>query len=42
VQPRCLEEEPAMQDFGDGHLAACHFPLQIPVDLAATRDSASG
>ena len=37
VQPRCLEEEPQMQDFGDGHVAACHFPLQTPVTLSATR-----
>lgn len=42
VQPCCLEEEPAMQDFGDGHLAACHFPLQTPVNLSPARDSASG
>ena len=33
VQPLCLQEEPPMQDFGDGHLAACHFPLQTPVAL---------
>ncbi len=37
VQPRCIEEEPLMQDFGDGHQAACHFPLQTPVSLSASR-----
>jgi peptide/nickel transport system ATP-binding protein len=41
VQPRCLVEEPAMQDFGGGHVAACHFPLQTPVGLAATRGAAT-
>ena len=37
MQPRCIEEEPELQDFGDGHFAACHFPLQTPVALSATR-----
>ena len=41
VQPRCLDEEPPMQEFGRGHLAACHFPLQTPVALSATRGSTS-
>jgi len=27
----CAQVEPAMTDFGGGHLAACHFPLQTPV-----------
>ncbi|HVA90677.1 MAG TPA: ABC transporter ATP-binding protein [Chloroflexota bacterium] len=27
AQPRCQTEEPAMRSFGDGHWAACHFPL---------------
>jgi len=42
AQSRCIEEEPAMQDFGGGHTAACHFPLQTPVALAATRGSVAG
>ncbi len=42
VQLRCIEEEPQMQDFGDGHVAACHFPLQTPVALSATRGTAAG
>jgi oligopeptide/dipeptide ABC transporter ATP-binding protein len=41
AQPRCIEEEPQLQDFGDGHLAACHFPLQTPVALSATRGTIS-
>ncbi|MEY9843944.1 peptide/nickel transport system ATP-binding protein [Streptacidiphilus sp. BW17] len=31
AQDRCAVEEPAMRLFGDGHAAACHFPLQTPV-----------
>jgi oligopeptide/dipeptide ABC transporter ATP-binding protein len=27
AQPRCQQEEPPLRVFGDGHLAACHFPL---------------
>ncbi|HEY1777353.1 MAG TPA: ABC transporter ATP-binding protein [Solirubrobacteraceae bacterium] len=30
AQARCAEEEPALRDFGPGHVAACHFPLQTP------------
>jgi len=26
-QPRCVVEEPPLRPFGDGHRAACHFPL---------------
>ena len=39
----CREQEPPMQAYGGGHLAACHFPLrtplQAPVSLSATRGS---
>ena len=31
AQERCAVEEPALRVFGDGHLAACHFPLTPPV-----------
>jgi oligopeptide/dipeptide ABC transporter ATP-binding protein len=41
VQPRCIDEEPQLQDFGGGHQAACHFPLQTPVALSATRAAAA-
>ena len=26
----CAQEEPLLRDFGTGHVAACHFPLQTP------------
>jgi peptide/nickel transport system ATP-binding protein len=32
---RCAEEEPLLRDFGPGHQAACHFPLQTPVAESA-------
>jgi peptide/nickel transport system ATP-binding protein len=32
AQPLCADIEPPMRSFaGDGHLAACHFPLQDPL-----------
>jgi hypothetical protein len=31
-----------MQEFGHGHLAACHFPLQTPVALSTTGGATSG
>ncbi|MCQ4080185.1 ABC transporter ATP-binding protein [Streptomyces sp. RB6PN25] len=31
AQEQCAVEEPKMRVFGDGHVAACHFPLQAPV-----------
>ncbi|MGD0881008.1 MAG: ABC transporter ATP-binding protein [Acidimicrobiales bacterium] len=37
AQPVCREQEPPLKEFGAGHLAACHFPLQTPVALSATR-----
>ncbi len=30
AQERCAQEEPLLRPFGEGHLAACHFPLQTP------------
>ncbi|HEY6426561.1 MAG TPA: ABC transporter ATP-binding protein [Acidimicrobiales bacterium] len=30
AQERCAAEEPLLRPFGEGHLAACHFPLQTP------------
>ncbi len=40
AQEICAEVEPPMTDFGSGHVAACHFPLETPVALS-TADSAS-
>jgi len=31
---KCAAEEPPLRDFGPGHTAACHFPLQTPVTSA--------
>ena len=31
AQDRCAEEEPPLRLFGQGHRAACHFPLQTPM-----------
>jgi peptide/nickel transport system ATP-binding protein len=31
----CAESEPAYSDFGGGHVAACHFPLETPVTLSS-------
>ena len=32
AQPRCAEQEPELRLFGAGHRAACHFPLQPPLE----------
>ncbi|PWI41697.1 ABC transporter ATP-binding protein [Streptomyces sp. ICBB 8177] len=42
AQDRCAEEEPLPRLFGDGHVAACHFPLQTPVERSAPADGAAG
>jgi peptide/nickel transport system ATP-binding protein len=34
AEQRCAEEEPPLVSFGNGHVAACHFPLEIPVSIA--------
>jgi oligopeptide/dipeptide ABC transporter ATP-binding protein len=34
---RCAEEEPLLRPFGPGHHAACHFPLQTPIDRDGER-----
>jgi peptide/nickel transport system ATP-binding protein len=35
AQERCAVEEPPLRVFGDGHLAACHFPLREPGSAGA-------
>jgi oligopeptide/dipeptide ABC transporter ATP-binding protein len=32
AQAICAEQEPQLRLFGGGHRAACHFPLQTPVE----------
>jgi peptide/nickel transport system ATP-binding protein len=32
AQSLCSEVEPPLRSFGENHRAACHFPLQTPVD----------
>jgi peptide/nickel transport system ATP-binding protein len=32
AQDLCAEQEPLLRSFGAGHQAACHFPLQTPVE----------
>jgi oligopeptide/dipeptide ABC transporter ATP-binding protein len=39
AQELCAEEEPPMRRFGVAHMAACHFPLQTPLDLGPTAES---
>jgi peptide/nickel transport system ATP-binding protein len=36
----CAEVEPPLTDFGAGHFAACHFPLQTPVQLTGSGSAA--
>jgi oligopeptide/dipeptide ABC transporter ATP-binding protein len=36
AQDVCAAEEPALQDFGANHKAACHFPLRTPVSLVSS------
>ena len=35
AQEICAAREPPLRPFGNGHLAACHFPLQTPVPVEA-------
>jgi oligopeptide/dipeptide ABC transporter ATP-binding protein len=35
AQTVCAEVEPLLTQFGSGHVAACHFPLQTPVNSSA-------
>jgi oligopeptide/dipeptide ABC transporter ATP-binding protein len=41
AQARCAEEEPPLRPFGAGHHAACHFPLQTPLDAEPVAFSAT-
>jgi oligopeptide/dipeptide ABC transporter ATP-binding protein len=37
----CAEQEPLLRDFGQGHMAACHFPLRTPVTVAGSASGSS-
>jgi peptide/nickel transport system ATP-binding protein len=39
AQERCAVEEPPLRVFGDGHLAACHFPLREPGSAVPARST---
>jgi oligopeptide/dipeptide ABC transporter ATP-binding protein len=42
ARERCAEEEPLLRRFGPGHMAACHFPMQPPMEeLGPSTDRAS-
>jgi oligopeptide/dipeptide ABC transporter ATP-binding protein len=34
AEEKCAVEEPPLFEFGNGHMALCHFPLQTPVSVA--------
>ncbi|HLH99593.1 MAG TPA: oligopeptide/dipeptide ABC transporter ATP-binding protein, partial [Acidimicrobiales bacterium] len=38
AEERCATEVPGLVPFGGEHLAACHFPLQTPVQLTTKAD----
>jgi peptide/nickel transport system ATP-binding protein len=41
AQDICAQEEPGLSEFSDGHIAACHFPLETPVRLVTSRGMAT-
>jgi peptide/nickel transport system ATP-binding protein len=41
AEPRCVHEEPTLQEVGDGHHVACHFPLD-PIEAADVGDAVTG
>ncbi len=42
AQEQCAAEEPELRSFGPGHVAACHFPLQVPAKGQAGAVAAAG
>ncbi len=42
AEERCALEVPPLVDFGSGHVAACHFPLETPVSIAVAAVPVSG
>jgi oligopeptide/dipeptide ABC transporter ATP-binding protein len=41
AQDLCAQVEPPLSDFGNGHVAACHFPLQPTVAPSVTGSAAA-
>ncbi|MBO0768660.1 MAG: ATP-binding cassette domain-containing protein [Solirubrobacterales bacterium] len=39
AQDICAEQEPPLRPFSDSHQAACHFPLQTPLETALANGS---
>jgi peptide/nickel transport system ATP-binding protein len=39
AQALCAEAEPPLRPFGDGHLAACHFPLAKPAQPEPVKET---
>jgi oligopeptide/dipeptide ABC transporter ATP-binding protein len=42
AQDKCSEVVPELRSFGPGHLAACHFPLQPPIEARTDGSAARG
>ncbi len=40
AQDLCAQQEPLLRSFGEGHVAACHFPLQEPLEPESAVDPA--
>jgi peptide/nickel transport system ATP-binding protein len=41
AEERCSVEEPLLRPFSDSHQAACHFPLQTPLETALANGAVS-
>jgi oligopeptide/dipeptide ABC transporter ATP-binding protein len=39
AQEVCAQIEPPLTDFGNGHVAACHFPVRTPVILSGAQSA---
>jgi len=42
AQDLCAEQEPLLREFGPGHVAACHFPLQEPLEARPADSDTAG
>ncbi len=41
AEEKCAEEVPPLVSFGNGHMAACHFPLETPVSITPSATAAA-